>query len=120
MESWRTIAERLRGRDYGSGSVNGNSNRKTMSRRRSRKGSKDLRPGALHVGAGVRLRLATLESHTFRFRDPLNKDRRFILLRLDNNPLRRRAQFLSIDWRTRSAAQSTKARGACRPLRSNS
>jgi hypothetical protein len=30
---------------------------------------------------------ATLESQTFRFRDPLNKERRFIPLRLDAAPL---------------------------------
>src|SRR5947209_1367323 len=31
---------------------------------------------------------ATLENYTFRFRDPLNKDRRFIPLRLDDSPLK--------------------------------
>src|SRR4051812_14035500 len=31
---------------------------------------------------------ATLESQTFRFRDPLNKVRRFIPLRLDEGPLK--------------------------------
>jgi hypothetical protein len=42
---------------------------------------------------------AQLEAGTFRFRDPLNKDRRFIPLRLDNAPVKGSlAQFLSIDW----------------------
>lgn len=42
---------------------------------------------------------AHLESSTFRFRDPLNKDRRFIPLRLDDAPIRGSlAQFMSIRW----------------------
>ena len=40
-----------------------------------------------------------LESYTFRFRDPLNKDRRFIPLRLDAAPIKGSlAQFLYINW----------------------
>jgi hypothetical protein len=40
-----------------------------------------------------------LESHTFRFRDPLNKERRFIPLRLDEAPIKGSlAQFLYINW----------------------
>src|SRR5215831_20608277 len=43
---------------------------------------------------------ASLESQTFRFRDPLNKDRRFIPLRLDDAPPKGSlAQFAYIDWR---------------------
>jgi len=43
---------------------------------------------------------AQLESQTFRFRDPLNKDRRFIPLRLDENPIiGSLAQFMFINWR---------------------
>ena len=43
---------------------------------------------------------ATLESQTFRFRDPLNKQRRFIPLRLDEtSPPGSLAQFLYADWR---------------------
>ncbi|MGA8220344.1 MAG: TIR domain-containing protein [Candidatus Acidiferrales bacterium] len=43
---------------------------------------------------------AVLESQTFRFRDPLNKDRRFIPIRLDEAPIKGTlAQFLYIDWR---------------------
>lgn len=42
---------------------------------------------------------AQLESGTFRFRDPLNKERRFLLLRLDDAPIiGSLAQFLSINW----------------------
>ena len=42
---------------------------------------------------------AQLESHTFRFKDPLNHDRRFIPLRLDDAPLKGSlAQFLYISW----------------------
>src|SRR5690349_3187953 len=42
---------------------------------------------------------AQLESGTFRFRDPLNKERRFIPLRLDDAPLKGfLAQFHYINW----------------------
>jgi len=42
---------------------------------------------------------AQLESQTFRFRDPLNKQRRFIPLRLDDTPIKGSlAQFLYINW----------------------
>ncbi len=42
---------------------------------------------------------AQLESGTFRFRDPLNKERRFIPLRLDEAPIKGSlAQFLYIKW----------------------
>jgi hypothetical protein len=41
-----------------------------------------------------------LEASTFRFRDPLNTERRFIPIRLDDAPIRGSlAQFLYIDWR---------------------
>src|SRR5215831_12945055 len=43
---------------------------------------------------------ARLEAQTFRFRDPLNSERRFIPLRLDQTPIKGSlAQFLYIDWR---------------------
>ena len=43
---------------------------------------------------------AQLEAGTFRFRDPLNKERRFIPLRLDDAPINGSlAQFLYINWR---------------------
>ncbi len=42
---------------------------------------------------------ASLESYTYRFRDPLNKERRFIPLRLDDAPIKGSlAQFLYINW----------------------
>ena len=42
---------------------------------------------------------ASLEASTFRFRDPLNKERRFIPLRLDQTPIKGSlAQFLYISW----------------------
>src|SRR6266404_4185857 len=42
---------------------------------------------------------ARLESGTFRFRDPLNKERRFIPLRLDEAPIKGSlAQFQYINW----------------------
>ena len=43
---------------------------------------------------------AQLETGTFRFRDPLNKERRFISLRIDDAPIKGSlAQFLYINWR---------------------
>lgn len=43
---------------------------------------------------------ATLESQTFRFRDPLNKQRRFMPLRLDDTePPGSLKQFKYVDWR---------------------
>ncbi|MFZ2631961.1 MAG: glycosyltransferase [Desulfosalsimonadaceae bacterium] len=42
---------------------------------------------------------AQLETGTFRFRDPLNKERRFIPLRLDDTPIKGSlAQFRYINW----------------------
>ena len=42
---------------------------------------------------------AQLESGTFRFRDPLNKERRFLPLRLDDAPTKGSlTQFLYINW----------------------
>jgi len=42
---------------------------------------------------------AQLEAGTFRFRDPLNKERRFLPLRLDDAPIKGSlTQFLYIDW----------------------
>src|SRR6266581_9099822 len=49
---------------------------------------------------------AQLESSTFRFRDPLNKERRFIPLRLDDAPIKGSlAQFLFINWRPEDREQ---------------
>jgi hypothetical protein len=59
----------------------------------------------------------TLESYTFRFRDPLNKERRFIPLRLDDAPIKGSlAQFLCINWRPEDREQEyAKLLEACRP-----
>ena len=60
---------------------------------------------------------ATLESQTFRFRDPLNKERRFIPLRLDEAPINGSlAQFLYISWQARGRKVAyAKLLEACRP-----
>ncbi|MDP4029740.1 MAG: TIR domain-containing protein [Gallionella sp.] len=60
---------------------------------------------------------ATLEAGTFRFRDPLNKDRRFIPLRLDDAPIKSSlAQFLYIDWFAGDSEKFySKLLEACRP-----
>ncbi len=59
-----------------------------------------------------------LESYTFRFRDPLNKERRFIPLRLDEAPIKGSlAQFLYINWLPEEREQEyAKLFEACRPL----
>jgi hypothetical protein len=61
---------------------------------------------------------AQLEASTFRFRDPLNKERRFIPVRLDDSPLRGSlAQFLYINLPPDNREPSyTKLVEACRPL----
>ena len=60
---------------------------------------------------------AQLEAGAFRFRDPLNKDRRFIPLRLDDAPIKGSlAQFLYINWREDDRKQEyAKLLEACRP-----
>ena len=59
---------------------------------------------------------AQLEAGTFRFRDPLNKERRFIPLRLDDAPINGSlAQFLYINWRiAANNLEYTKLLEACR------
>ena len=59
-----------------------------------------------------------LESGTFRFRDPLNKSRRFIPLRLDNSPIKGSlSQFLYINWLSPNGEDEyAKLLKACRPL----
>jgi hypothetical protein len=60
---------------------------------------------------------ARLESYTFRFRDPLNRARRFIPLRLDDTPLKGSlAQFYYIDWRNRDDYEFEKLVHACRTV----
>jgi hypothetical protein len=60
---------------------------------------------------------AQLEAGTFRFRDPLNKERRFIPLRLDDAPIKGSlAQFLYIKWLPAAREQEyAKLLLACRP-----
>ncbi len=60
---------------------------------------------------------AQLEGGTFRFRDPLNIERRFIPLRLDDAPIKGSlAQFLYIDWLPAVREQEyVKLLEACRP-----
>jgi small GTP-binding protein len=60
---------------------------------------------------------AQLESGTFRFRDPLNRERRFIPLRLDDAPIKGSlAQFLYINWLPANREQEcAKLLEACRP-----
>jgi len=49
---------------------------------------------------------AQLESGTFRFRDPLNQERRFIPLRLDDAPIKGSlTQFLYINWHPQDREQ---------------
>jgi small GTP-binding protein len=58
-----------------------------------------------------------LESGTFLFRDPLNKERRFVPLRLDDAPVKETlAPFLYVDWRT---GEYAKLLDACRPERAD-
>ena len=59
---------------------------------------------------------AQLEAGTFRFRDPLNQERRFIPLRLDDAPIKGSlAQFLYINWRPANREQEyAKLLAACR------
>ena len=57
---------------------------------------------------------AQLEAGTFRFRDPLNKERRFLPPRLDAAPIKGSlAQFLYINWRQqdRDAANLSNEKG---------
>jgi small GTP-binding protein len=60
---------------------------------------------------------AKLEAGTFRFRDPLNKERRFIPLRLDDAPIKGSlAQFFYINWLPGNRDQAyAKLIEACRP-----
>jgi small GTP-binding protein len=60
---------------------------------------------------------AQLESGTFRFRDPLNKERRFLPLRLDDAPVKGSlTQFLYINWLPAAREQEyAKFLEGCRP-----
>ena len=55
-----------------------------------------------------------LESQSFRFRDPLNKERRLIPLRLDDAEIRGSvAQFRHLDWRGKTEVAFQQLRGLC-------
>ena len=55
---------------------------------------------------------AHLEAGTFRFRDPLNKERRFIPLRLDDARIKGSlGQFLYINWRPENREQESSTFG---------
>jgi TIR domain len=58
-----------------------------------------------------------LEADTFRFRDPLNAERRFVPLRLDEAPIKRSlSQFLYLNWRAADREQEyARLLKACRP-----
>src|SRR5882724_11347482 len=60
---------------------------------------------------------ALLEASTFRFRDPLNKERFFIPLRIDESPVKGSlAQFLFINWLPLNREEEyPKLLEACRP-----
>lgn len=56
-----------------------------------------------------------LESGTFRFRDPLNRQRRFVPVRLDEAQVPGTlAQFLYVDYRSRDSADYSRLLEACR------
>ena len=100
------------------GSMSGKSRLATAFRRRSRKG---WSTPACSCSACRRRRSAptgrSWRAGTFRFRDPLNKERRFIPLRLDEAPIKGSlAQFLYINWLPEDREQEyAKLLEACRP-----
>jgi tetratricopeptide (TPR) repeat protein len=58
----------------------------------------------------------TYEQGTFRFRDPQNKERRFIPVRLDDATIPDSLkQYLFVDWRNKSDLEYQKLLAACRP-----
>jgi TIR domain len=57
---------------------------------------------------------AKFELQTFQFRDPLNRERRYVVLRLDDTPLTvTLAPFLYVDWRNGDADEFEKLVLAC-------
>ncbi len=55
------------------------------------------------------------ELQTFQFRDPLNRERRYVVLRLDDTPLKATlAPFLYVDWRNGDAGEFEKLMRAFR------
>lgn len=67
---------------FACGSKSGKSSPATASQRRSRQDWSTPRAGALPVGQRVRLGLGAVGDCTFRFRDPLNRERHFIPISL--------------------------------------
>src|SRR3954453_1298951 len=61
---------------------------------------------------------AQMESYTFRFRDPLNKERRLIPLRIDTTPIKGSlAQFSYVNWSPKYRKNEyLKLLDACRPI----
>jgi TIR domain len=58
---------------------------------------------------------AKFELQTFQFRDPLNRERRYVVLRLDDTPLTATlAPLLYVDWRNGDANEFEKLVLACR------
>ncbi|HWX44110.1 MAG TPA: TIR domain-containing protein [Solirubrobacteraceae bacterium] len=58
---------------------------------------------------------AKFELQTFQFRDPLNRERRYVVLRLDDTPLAPTlAPFLYVDWRNGDTGEFEKLVLACR------
>ena len=103
----------------GCGSMNGRSSlERKPSRRRSRRDWNNL---ACSCCACRRTRSApnghNWRSGTFRFRDPLNRERRFIPLRLDDAPIKGSlAKFLHIKWPADDREREyPKLLEACRP-----
>lgn len=58
----------------------------------------------------------SLEHHTVLFRDPTNKERRFIPIRLDDEPITDvLKQFAYVDWRRQSNEEFSRLVSACQP-----
>jgi small GTP-binding protein len=94
------------------------STRKTLRAKKIEDGLKRSRVLLLFMSANAfSFEWAQLETYTFRFRDPLNKERRFIPLRLDDAPIKgSMAQFLYINWLSQDREQAYAVlRKACRP-----
>jgi hypothetical protein len=101
-----------------SGSMSGSFELATTFRRRSRKGSNTRPCWALCMSANAfRPEWAQLEAGMFRFRDPLNKERRFVPLRLDDAPIKvSLAQFQYVNWMAEDREEAyARLLGACRP-----
>src|SRR5689334_20379847 len=64
----------------------------------------EIRPGDSIPANAFGSNWGQLESYTFRIHDPLNKERRFLPLRLDKTPIKGSLkQFLTINWLPRNS-----------------